>query len=290
MIAGLAGGIGFLYATFAYTGHPTMTIVAQHHPDPWLPTALDHLGLPYEQRHSTSAAKAMADLRTLLADRPVYCTVDRTRLPWQSDAHPWAAAEPFGVVVTAAGDATVFVAAWTGHRKGRHHRLVVGDDAVTVAVDLPSAVRRAIRLTVGHLTGPVLGNSFDVNFGLSGMARLAEQLGDARGRAGWARRFDGHLDRVLRRLDECLEREHTAPGATRPLYAAYLTEAAPLLSGDADVVLDAAGQLARAGAVWSTIARLAREPDASARLAELAAAVDEARSLEVRAAEALAAV
>jgi Domain of unknown function (DUF4872) len=83
---------------------------------------------------------------------------------------------------------------------------------------------------------------------------------------------------------------HTAPGATRPLYAAYLTEAAPLLGGDAEAVLDAAGHLAQAGAVWSTIARLAREPDASARLAELAAAVDEARSLEVRAVEALAAV
>jgi len=305
MIAGLAGGIGFLYATFAYAGHPTMTIVAQHHPDPWLPTALEHLGLPYDQRHSTSAAKAMADLRVLLADRPVYCTVDRTRLPWQRDAHPWTAAEPYGVVVTTAGDAIVsvddgrgvneiaddgFVAAWTGHRKGRHHRLVVGDDAATVAVDLPSAVRRAIRLTVGHLTGPVLGHSFDVNFGLSGMAKLAEQLGDPRGRAGWARSFDGHLDRVLRRLDECLEREYTAPGATRPLYAAYLTEAAPLLGGDADAVLNAAGHVAKAGAAWSTIARLACEPDASARLAELAAAVDEARSLEVRAVEALAAV
>jgi hypothetical protein len=214
---------------------------------------LDHLVLPYGQRHSTSAAKAMADLRGVAADRPVYCTVDRTKLPWHRHAHPFTAADPYGVLVTAVDGAAVsvddghgvhdvtddgFAAAWTGHRKGRHRRLVVGDDAATATVDLPSAVRRAIRLTVGHLTGPVLGNSFDVNFGLSGMAKLAGQLGDARGRDGWARRFDGHLDLALRRVDECLEREYTAPGATRPLYAAYLTEVAPLLGDDADAVPD----------------------------------------------------
>jgi hypothetical protein len=102
-------------------------------------------------------------------------------------------------------------------------------------------------------------------------------------------RFDGHLDLALRRVDECLEREYTAPGATRP-YAAYLTEVAPLLGDDADAVLDAARHVAEAGAAWSAIARLARQPDASSRLAELAGAVEAARSLEVRAVEALAVV
>jgi hypothetical protein len=185
-------------------------------------------------------------------------------------------------------DGDVLGRAWAAHRKGRHEMTTVAE--VPDRTDLASAVRQALTLTADHLTGPVLGNAFDVNFGLSGMAKLAEQLGDPRGRAGWTRSFDGHLDRALRRLDECLEREYTAPGATRPLYAAYLTEAAPLLGGDADAVLDAAGHVAKAGAVWSTIARLAREPDAPARLAELAAAVDEARSLEVRAVESLAAI
>jgi hypothetical protein len=35
MIAGLAGGIGFMYAVFEYDGvPPLMSIVAQHHPEP----------------------------------------------------------------------------------------------------------------------------------------------------------------------------------------------------------------------------------------------------------------
>jgi hypothetical protein len=53
-------------------------------------------------------------------------------------------------------------------------------------LDLAAAVRQAIATTIAHLTGPVLGNTFDVNFGFSGMAKLAEQLRDGKGKTGWA--------------------------------------------------------------------------------------------------------
>src|SRR2546423_298181 len=50
MVAGLAGGIGFMYAVFEYTGWPPMmTIVAQHHPEPWLPAVLGRLGVGYTE-------------------------------------------------------------------------------------------------------------------------------------------------------------------------------------------------------------------------------------------------
>jgi hypothetical protein len=305
MIAGLAGGIGFLYAVFEYKGHPpTMTIVAQHHPQPWLPTALDHLGLPYRERRSTSVTKATADLRA--SGRLEYCAVDRGKLPWHGTG-PWLYADPYGVVVEAdSGAETVavddgwavhelstedFAAAWSSHTKGRHYRLGLGDGAAGSTVDLPAAVSRAIRLTVSHLTGPVLGNSFDVNFGLSGMARLAAQLRDERTRTGWAKRFEGHLDLAVRRLDECLEREYTAPSATRPVYAAFLTEAATVQPpAQADAMRAAAGLFDESGRGWSRIATVAREPDAAGRLAELAGFVDDARALEERAVEVLAAV
>ena len=87
MLAGLAGGIGFMYAVFEYKGwQPILTIVAQHHPQPWLPTALDNLGLPYTEQHTTKASIAAARLRsTLDAGRAAYCVVDRTQLPWHTD-------------------------------------------------------------------------------------------------------------------------------------------------------------------------------------------------------------
>ncbi len=100
----------------------------------------------------------------------------------------------------------------------------------------------------------MLGNSFDVNMGLSGMARFAAQLRDTRGRTGWARRMaaPGALDLALRRVHDCLEREYTAPGATRPLYADFLDEAAVVLS---EPRLGPAAALFRtSGALWSAVA------------------------------------
>jgi hypothetical protein len=70
----------------------------------------------------------------------------------------------------------------------------------------------------------VLGNTFDVNFGFSGMDKLAAQLRDASTKTGWERRFNraAPFGRAIRRLYECLETEYTAPAGTRPLYARFL--------------------------------------------------------------------
>jgi hypothetical protein len=238
MVCGLAGGIGFLYAVFEYRDLPPMvTLVAQHHPDPWAPAALRRAGVAFTEAHHTAPKPALAALRRDLdAGHAVLCTVARGHLPWHGD-HPFDA-DPYPVLVTAgrtgaevvvddgagpphtvaAGD---LAAAWSAHRKGRHHRLTVSRER-TGGPDVADAVAT----TVAHLTGPVLGNAFDVNFGLSGMERFADQLGDDRTRAGWLRRFADPraLATGLARVHGCLERELTAPGATRPLYAAFLDE------------------------------------------------------------------
>jgi hypothetical protein len=268
-LCGLAGGIGFLYAVFEYRGlPPIVTIVAQHHPESWAPAALGRLGVPFEVRHSTGAKAAEADLRALLAaGRPVHCVVDRGGLPWHPSATALAT-DPYPVVVAgrrddryllddeavrpheiASGD---FLSAWSGHRKGRHQRLVIGLAEGTV--DLAAAMRAAIRTTVAHLTGPVLGNAFDVNMGFSGMAKLAAQLRDERTSKGWARRFSapGALTLGLRRLYECLELEYTAPGATRPLYAGFLDEAAAVLGEPR--LTRAAALFREAAQEWSAVA------------------------------------
>lgn len=287
MIGGLAGGIGFMYMVFEYADTPPMmTIVAQHHPQPWAQAALGCLGVPYREEHSGKPGNALSKLRgSLAAGRAALCTVDRSRLPWHG-MEPGFGMDPYVVAVAGGTDDTVYVddeaftphalpaedfaGAWSAHKKGRHQLLVLADP-VAVEVDLAAAIRTAIGTTVGHLTGPVLGNNFDVNFGFSGMAKLADQLRDTRTKTGWARRFDAPVPffHGMRRLHECLELEYTAPGATRPLYADFLDEAAPVL-GEAELT-EAATLFRKSAAGWSALAERALETSSSlGEYAELA--------------------
>jgi hypothetical protein len=277
MAVGLGGGIGFMYAVFEYKGWPPlMTIVAQHHPEPWLPAVLGRLGVRFTEEHNTAPKPALAALhRALDGGRPLYCTVDLTALPWHAGelAH---SEVPYEVVVAGRRDGTLylddssvvpmampeadFAAAWARHKKGRHHRIVL--DPGPAAVDLPAAIRSAIGTTVAHLTGPVLGHSFDSNFGFSGMAKLADQLRDTRTKSGWAKRFGTPVNffHGVRRLYECLELQFTAPGATRPAYADFLDEAAPVLR--APMLNEAAAIFRESGAAWSRVADRAAEATA----------------------------
>ncbi|GIH03713.1 hypothetical protein Rhe02_17800 [Rhizocola hellebori] len=274
MVCGLGGGIGFMYATFEYTNIPPLvTIVAQHHPEPWLAAVLARLGIGSSETHSGSVPRALAQLRAdLELEKAALCLVDRSALPWHSDTLALAS-DPYQVVVAGAkGDILYlddvnaqphpiseddFARAWSGYKKGRHHRVTV--DRPAKPVDLPAAIATALAVTVAHLTGPVLGNSFDVNFGFSGMTRLAAQLRDERTKSGWVRRFadPGAYAWALLRLYECVELEYTAAGATRPLYADFLDEAAVVL-GKKELAR-AAELFRQSGQSWSKLADLAAE-------------------------------
>jgi hypothetical protein len=182
-----------------------------------------------------------------------------------------------------------FTAAWAAHRKGRFHRVTLPPVS---DVDLDAAARDAVGVTVAHLTGPVLGNSFDVNFGLSGMAKLAGELRDTRTRKGWAKRFGTPEGRAhaMRRLVECVEKEYTAPGGTRPIYADFLDEALPPDASAAAGWIRAAGSIRAAGERWSALARSATtDGDLRGWCDRAADLVDEAAALERRAVEALSA-
>ncbi|MEQ4204645.1 DUF4872 domain-containing protein [Actinopolymorpha sp. B9G3] len=277
MLAGLAGGIGFMYAVFSYAGElPTMTIVARHHPEPFVPAALRRIGTPAESLRTSSARTAERNLRAALAaGKPALCTVDRAGLPWHGLACGERYADPYDVLVCGLDDEggeervllddesvrpwslplPEFLAAWAAHRRGRHAMLAVV--APEQPVDLAAAVRDAVATTCAHLAGPVLGNTFDVNFGFSGMRRLAEQLADPCGKTGWAVRFADPraLFAGVRRLHDCLEVEYTGPGATRPLYADFLAEAAGVV--DDPAYLEAADLFRRSGDVWSALAAAA---------------------------------
>ncbi|MFE0008015.1 BtrH N-terminal domain-containing protein, partial [Streptomyces erythrochromogenes] len=183
LVAGLAGGIGFMYFVFDYAGRPPRpTIVAQAHPDPWIRSALDRLRVPYDVTHSAGPRWDRVHA-ALDAGHPVFCTVDRSGLPWHGPGDEMAGADPYTVVLAGYDGDTLYVedaaptpyrireeefgAAWSGHRKGRHEMIVPTGPAAG-----DPDVEGALAATAARLTGPVLGNRFDVNFGLSGIEKL----------------------------------------------------------------------------------------------------------------------
>ncbi len=269
---GLGGGIGFCYAVFDYraVSHPLVTIVAQHHPQPWLDATVAHLGLSATTLTSSAPSRAIAKLdATIDAGRPAWIVVGRGLLPWHEGVPEVEAADPYPVVVAGRSggeylvddavaqprriDAAVLLAAWSAHRKGRFGITTL--DRPIPRVDIAAGVRAALRTTTDDLTGPVLHNYFDANMGLSGIARWATELRDTTKR-GWPQRFsDPTAFRVgMGRVAECLTWQHTGPGATRTLYAEFLAEAATITGLD----LDAAAALAhRSGEIWTEAADLA---------------------------------
>jgi hypothetical protein len=215
---------------------------------PWLTAVAQNLGLDLDTVHSSSATAARRKLDACL-DRgePAQLTVGRGLLPQHPDVSPLESADPYQVVVAGRHgdeylvddrattphriDGERLLEAWAAHRKGRFEQTTLVRGATEpFARDARSAVAdatgRAIEMTADHLSGPVLGNSFDVNFGLSGMRKLAGELRDGSTRHDWHRRFTApaHVQYASRRLAECLTSAHTAEAATRPLYARFLAE------------------------------------------------------------------
>ena len=273
MVTGLTGGIGFMYFSFTYEGHvPTMTIVPRIHPRPFLTGALERAGIPHRVAETTSPAKAARDLAAALdAGAAPLCTVDRAGVRHQVWADVFAGAAPYDVAVVGRRETTVlldddrldpveigaeeFAAARAAHRKSKHRMVVVEPGAAPV--DLAPAIRASLAVTVHDLTENVMPGNFAGNFGLRGLAKWATAVGERRSAKGWTRLFDsgpafGH---ALRRLHDCLTFDYSSPGAMRPLYADFLTEAAGVLG---DPALDeVADRYAAAGEMWAQIAETA---------------------------------
>ncbi len=291
MACGLGGGIGFMYAVFEYKElpHPLLTFVTQHHPRPWIEEVAANLGLELVRETSSAPAAALRKLDSALAaGRPALLTVGRAGLPWHADASPMEAFDPYTVVVAGKdGDgylvddcgeqvervsASELATAWGLHKKGRFavQTLSVPEGG---AADLEGAVRSAVGTTVAHMTGPVIGNAFDVNFGLSGIEKWVGEVADGRTRKGWRARF-GEPEAfayAMGRVADCFTTQYGSPGATRPIYAEFLREAGaatPLKLGEAAVAADASARLWEAAV---EVAESAPDPEAAfAAIADLA--------------------
>jgi len=273
MACGLGGGIGFLYAVFEYKAvpYPLLTLVMQHHPQPWFEAVTEHLKVPTTTLTSSSAHTALAKLDAALdAGRPALVVVARGLLPWHPGGSEMEAADAYPIVVAGRTGDEYLVddrvdeprrigrddlgGAWAAHRKGRFALTTV--DQPAVPIDLPAAIRGALATTAAHLTGPVLGNYFDANMGLAGMTKFAAELRDTTTKHGWARRFrdPAAVEIAMTRLAECLTWQHTAAGGTRPLYAQFLDEAEDVAGLP---LVTAARSSAQAGEIWTQIADLA---------------------------------
>ena len=305
LVAGFAGGVGFMYFTFEYAGSvPTMTIVPRIHPRPFLTGALDRAGIAHRTAQTSSAARAARDLDAVLDEgRAAVCTVDRGSLPYHARPAEYVGAEPYDVAVVGRRGRSIllddeclapvavpteaFAAARAGHRQSKHRMLVLEPGGGPV--DVAAAARASIGVTVHDLVEDVMPNRFAGNFGLRGMARWADAVADRRGRKGWSRLFCSGpaFGSAMRRLHDCLTTEYSSPGAMRPLYADFLREVAPLVGGAAG---DAADRYETAGALWAEVAAiavegpLARYPELAERRDELllergAEATDELRAV-----------
>ena len=145
MVCGLGGGIGFMYAIFEYKGLPPLiTIVAQHHPEPWLPAVLGRLGVAATEGHSTAPAPAHggAARRRSTGARPVWCVVDRvpacpgtpgeracrptrTRSWWPAPTATRSTSTTCGPAPHPIAEARLRGGVVRGTRKGRHHRVTL---------------------------------------------------------------------------------------------------------------------------------------------------------------------
>lgn len=226
---GIGGGIGFMYALFRYADapRPLLTLVCQHHPEPWAPAILDRLGV----EHTTSTGKREV-IRLLAADAAMILPVGRGVVPWLV-ADALTEREEHVVLALPEGE-NVRVFDGTGEHARltkaevvdgyastrRKHPVMTIVENADLRGDLRRAISAGLRATVSGMTEPVLGNSFDVNFGLSGLRRWSERVTET-GADGWRQVF-AEDDSWRRRLADCINTEHTAPTAGRPLFARML--------------------------------------------------------------------
>ena len=243
---GLSGGPGFMSFVFQYQGHPpllTFTCRSFSLPGPVIERALTHAGIGAQSEQTGSARKAAASLTGALdGGRVALVSVDQARLPWLAVPEAWAGQWPRFVNVVgkdADGDYAIHdQAMWSmtadalaeargGYRKAKHHLFAFPD--ASVECDPVAATKAALTFAArNQREAPFAG--FANNFGLAGLKRTAERMGERRRKEGWAKVFatGPHAFTALWRTWECLHVELTAPAGGRPLYARFLEDAASL--------------------------------------------------------------
>lgn len=266
LFTGLAGGVGFLYAVFEYKGFPPLLSVLTRHDtmsDSFVFGGLERSGVGLDVRESGAAKAAQQALETALAaQRPALAVVDVATLARPAGAGMLEGAAPTVVTVIGAdGDEWLiddgglaprrvtrehFARARAARKQAKHRLATVAERDAKLQLD--KAVRVAIAATIErYFKSP--WKAFASNVGFAGMEKWQALLTDTKDKKGWPRLFsEGRASLALRRAFQGIEHEYTAPAAGRPLYAAFLGEAAEITGNRAFET--AAKRFAQAGERW----------------------------------------
>lgn len=321
MLAGLGGGIGFMFATFVYQDVTTATVVLRGHPEPYTERLLGRSGAALERAVTTSSKLAVTTLEAALdAGRASVVRVTHGALPWISSESPeyqesidvavvgrdgdsllidgggWSLGEDDGECLHRATPAELAEA--RGRRRAdKHWAVSVASDPGEPDIEqLAAHARASIAETTGRLLGtlPLQGipSSWLPKFGVSGMRTWAGLLRDQRTKQGWPSLFsDQERLRVGLRMVQGTAggARWGGPGGLRGLYADFLSEASAL--PELGVLDEAATAYRELAPLWDEFVD-AIDPDVAIsdrieQFAAMADRLDALATLEEQAARAL---
>ena len=277
LVLGLGGGIGGLYMVFDYKGlPPTFYIATRCFPQyaygaGFVTTAARRLGLALDVVETGSKPAAARQLAERVAGGPAIAWLDRTALPWGARPAGVMGAMPHVVVVGAIdGDAAVVhdtgaaperlaladLAAARARLAKEKHRLAAVSG--TASVDLAASVREAIASCVDELAGKHGPKQLAGNCGINALRKWASLVDAPKEKRGWPRLFrePAALAGALTWGHHWIEDAGTGGGGFRPMYAAFLDEAAAITGRRA--LGDAAAAYRALGARWTELAGVMR--------------------------------
>lgn len=321
MLAGVAGGIGFMIFTFEYKDITTASTVTRFHPGPYTENLLRRSGAAVNIQQTGSANLAQARLDAALETGiPAVVRVVRGRLPWVAE-DTLADMDSVDVAVVAREGSeylmddgggrlerisSAALAQARGSRKADKHwqaHVVAGAAGVSDSdwYDATALTVEELRLAMAETADALLADyappgippSYAKNFGVMGMHTWAERLTDRNSKHGWPRIFaDPERARTgMAMLHGLLAgKRFSGPGALRPLYAQFLTEVAMIGEGitavDRSNMQETAAQYRALGEHWDALAESVRAEDGT-DFAAMASRVEAIAVLETSAAQSL---
>lgn len=251
LLAGLAGGIGFMAFTHEGGEETAVTLVTRHNPEPYTQNLLARCGATVTERTTGSAERAAEYMDAALdAGRAVVVRVAISALPW-IDGTTVDEAETLDLAVVGEHKKDLLVDDGSGalnlirpkelaiaramRKKEKHWQAWIPSSRSPKTETLAANAVEAIEETTARLLGtselsgvPV---HFAKNFGITGMRTLATRLRDSESKTGWSQIFASQ-QALANGLDQLAgffsDTRFSGEGALRGLYSDFLAEAAEL--------------------------------------------------------------
>lgn len=310
MLAGLAGGIGFMQHSFLDEDDVSVALITRSHPEPYTQNLLTRSGAKLLERTTSSPIRAAEYLDAGLdAGRAVVVRVAVNALPW-IDPEDVDEADTIDLAVVGDYEDDLLVDDGSGSlnpispedltaaRAKRKREKFWQAWVVSRRSPKPEALASNVLDAIAETTARLLGTSelrgipahFAKNFGIAGMHTFAARLRDSEGKTGWAQLFadGGQREQALEQLAGFLsDTRFGGIGGLRGQYADFLDEAAELPGLEA--LGEYAASYASLAALWIDFSQLIfAELEPAALFAAMADAMEQIAAAEEQAAAALA--